>query len=256
MTTQVFPRFALVTGGGRGIGRGIALELARQGCTGLAIADLRKGDAQEVAKELDACGCRGIAVEADLTSNEQAQHVVAHALREFGQLDVLVNNAGWDRVEPFLENTPETWEKIIDTNFKAQMYVSRAILPHMVERGCGRIINIASDAGRVGSMGEAVYSGMKGAMIAFSKSLAREVARHKITVNVVCPGLTETPLMEEIRASSEWATRVMDSITRSIPLRRLGQPSDIAAAVAFFASPAAEYVTGQTISVSGGLTMC
>jgi 2-hydroxycyclohexanecarboxyl-CoA dehydrogenase len=256
MISQMLPRFALVTGGGRGIGRGIALELARQGCSGVAIADLRRQDAQNAAQELEAAGCRSLAVEADLTSSDQAQRAVGNALQEFGQLDILVNNAGWDRVEPFLENTPETWEKIIDTNFRAQMYVSRAVLPHMIERGSGRIVNIASDAGRVGSMGEAVYSGMKGAVIAFSKSLARELARHKITVNIVCPGLTETPLMEEIRNTSDWATRVMDSITKSIPLRRLGQPSDVAAAVAFFASPAAEYITGQTISVSGGLTMC
>lgn len=249
-------RFAVVTGAGRGIGKGIALELARQGMGGIAIVDLTKENAEAVAQELTAMGCRGVAVQADLTSADQVQAAVARSIAELGRVDVLVNNAGWDRVEPFLENSAETWEKIININFKAQLFVSRVMLPHMIERGGGRIVNIASDAGRVGSMGEAVYSGMKGAVIAFSKSLAREMARYKITVNVVCPGLTETPLMEEIRATSEWSSRVMESITRTIPLRRLGQPSDIAAAVAFFASPAAEYITGQTISVSGGLTMC
>lgn len=256
MTAQTEARYAIVTGGGRGIGRGIALELARQGFAGVAIADLRKENAESVAAELSAAGCRGLAIATDLTDHAQAQQAVAQAIQAFAKIHVLVNNAGWDRVEPFLDNTPETWERIININFKAQLFVSRTLLPHMIERGGGRIVNIASDAGRVGSMGEAVYSGMKGAVIAFSKSLAREMARYKITVNVVCPGLTETPLMEEIRGTSEWSTRVMDSITKTIPLRRLGQPADIAAAVAFFASPAAEYVTGQTISVSGGLTMC
>lgn len=249
-------RFAVVTGAGRGIGRGIALELARQGFAGVAVVDLLGSNADSVAAELSGAGCRALAIQADLTDQAQAGDAVAKAVGEFGRIHALVNNAGWDRVEPFLESSPETWEKIININFKAQLYVSRALLPHLIERGGGRIINIASDAGRVGSMGEAVYSGMKGAVISFSKSLAREMARHRITVNVVCPGLTETPLMEEIRGTSEWSSRVMESITRSIPLRRLGQPADIAAAVAFFASPAAEYITGQTISVSGGLTMC
>lgn len=256
MSTTAETRYAIVTGAGRGIGRGIALELARQGFAGVAVADLRKENAEAVAAELTASGCRGLAIEADLSDHAQAQAAVARTIQEFGRVHVLVNNAGWDRVEPFMENTPEIWEKIININFKAQLFVSRALLPHLIERGGGRIVNIASDAARVGSMGEAVYSGMKGAVIAFSKSLAREMARYKITVNVVCPGLTETPLMEEIRATSEWSGKVMDSITRTIPLRRLGQPADIAGAVAYFASPAAEYVTGQTISVSGGLTMC
>jgi 2-hydroxycyclohexanecarboxyl-CoA dehydrogenase len=176
-------------------------------------------------------------------------------LAQWGQIDVLVNNAGWDKLEPFLESEEETWDRIIGINFKALLYVCKAVLPHMVARGAGKVINIASDAGRVGSMGEAVYAGTKGAIIAFSKTVAREMARHRITVNVVCPGLTETPLLQGIRQQSPKSERVIDAVTRAIPLGRVGQPEDVAGAVVYLASPAADYVTGQTLSVSGGLTM-
>ncbi len=155
----------------------------------------------------------------------------------------------------FLDTAEETWDKIIAINFKSVLYVCKAALPHMVKRGSGRVISIASDAGRVGSTGESVYAGTKGAIIAFSKTLAREMARYQITVNVVCPGLTETPLLEGIRQQSEKTARVIEAVTRAIPLGRVGQPEDIAGAVAFLASPAAGFITGQTLSVSGGLTM-
>ena len=246
---------AIVTGGGRGIGRAIALALARQGCQ-VAVLDLLEENAKSVKQEIEALGTRGLALRVDLTQCAEVQEAVGKVLAEFGQLDILVNNAGWDKLEPFLESDPETWEKIIAINFKTVLYTCRAVLPHMVARGGGKVINIGSDAGRVGSMGEAVYAGMKGGVIAFSKSLAREMARHRITVNAVCPGLTETPLLQEVRATSEKAGKIIDAVTRAIPLRRVGTPEDIAAAVAFLASPAADYVTGQTLSVSGGLTMC
>ena len=174
---------------------------------------------------------------------------------EFGQIDVLVNNAGWDKMELFLDSQPATWEKIISINFKSVLYTSKAVLPQMVSRGAGKVVNIGSDAGRGGSTGEAVYAGTKGAIIAFSKSLAREMARYHINVNVVCPGLTDTPLLQEVRNSSEKAHKVVDAITRAIPLGRVGAPEDIANAVAFLASSHADYITGQTLSVSGGLTM-
>jgi len=185
----------------------------------------------------------------------EVDRAVADTLAQFGQLDIVVNNAGWDKLELFLDSEEETWEKILAINFKSILYVCKAALPSMVQRGSGKVINIASDAGRVGSTGEAVYAGTKGAIIAFSKTLAREMARHRITVNVVCPGLTETPLLQGIRAQSPKTEKVIEAVTRAIPLGRVGQPEDIAGAVVYLASPAADFVTGQTLSVSGGLTM-
>ncbi|MBI4480644.1 MAG: glucose 1-dehydrogenase [Acidobacteria bacterium] len=247
-------RSAIVTGGGRGIGRAIALALAGQGCH-VAILDLIEENAQSVKKEVEALGRRALALRVDLTQQSQVDQAVAKVLAEFGQIDILVNNAGWDKLEPFLESQPETWEKIIAINLKSVFYTAKAVLPHMVSRGSGKLVNIGSDAGRGGSTGEAVYAATKGGIIAFSKSLAREMARYKINVNVVCPGLTETPLLQEVRDTSEKAHKVVDAITRAIPLGRVGAPEDIANAVAYLASPAADYVTGQTLSVSGGLTM-
>ncbi len=246
---------ALVTGGGRGIGRAIALGLAREGCQ-VAVADIIGENARAVKEEIEALGVKGLALPLDLTQRRAVERAVEEVLAQFGQLDILVNNAGWDKLELFLDSEEETWEKIIAINFKAILYTSKAALVHMVARGSGRVINISSDAGRVGSTGEAVYAGSKGAIIAFSKALAREMARHRITVNVVCPGLTETPLLQSIRMQSPQAGKVIESVTRAIPLGRVGSPEDIAAAVVFLASPDADFITGQTLSVSGGLTMC
>ena len=245
---------ALVTGGGRGIGRAIALGLAQEGAQ-VAVLDILTENAESVRREIDALGVKGLALGADLTRRAQMTLAVEEVLGQWGQIDILVNNAGWDKLEPFLESEEETWDRIIGINFKAILYVCKAVLPHMVARNSGKVISIASDAGRAGSMGEAVYAGTKGAIIAFSKTLAREMARHRITVNVVCPGLTETPLLQGIRQQSPKSERVIDAVTRAIPLGRVGQPEDVAGAVVYLASPAADYVTGQTLSVSGGLTM-
>jgi 2-hydroxycyclohexanecarboxyl-CoA dehydrogenase len=245
---------ALVTGGGRGIGRAIALALAREGAD-VAVLDVLAENAEGVRKEIEALGVRGLALSADLTRRPEVNRAVEEAIARFGQLDVVVNNAGWDKMELFLDSEEETWDKTIAINFKGALYVCKAALPHMVARKTGKIINIASDAGRVGSTGEAVYAGTKGAIIAFSKTLAREMARYGITVNVVCPGLTETPLLQAIRGQSEKTEKVIEAITRATPLGRVGRPEEIAEAVAFFASPAADFITGQTLSVSGGLTM-
>lgn len=245
---------ALVTGGGRGIGRAIALALAREGAQ-VAVLDILADNAAAVAREIEAMGVKALALPADLTKRAQVDRAIADALAQFGQIDILVNNAGWDRMEMFLDSEEETWDKIIAINFKGILYVCKAALPSMVARGQGKIISIASDAGRAGSTGEAVYAGTKGAIIAFSKTLAREMARHKITVNVVCPGLTETPLLQGIREQSPKTAKVIEAVTRAIPLGRVGQPEDIAGAVVYLASPAADFVTGQTLSVSGGLTM-
>jgi 2-hydroxycyclohexanecarboxyl-CoA dehydrogenase len=168
----------------------------------------------------------------------------------------LVNCQGWDRLEPFIESSEETWEKLLAINFKSVLYTAKAVLPGMISHGSGgKLINIASDAGRVGSSWEAVYAGAKGAVIAFSKTIAREVARYKINVNVVCPGLTETPLLNAVRTQSEQTAKIIDAVTKATPFRRAAQPEEIAAAVLFLASPAAQFITGQTLSVSGGLTM-
>jgi 2-hydroxycyclohexanecarboxyl-CoA dehydrogenase len=246
---------ALVTGAGRGIGRAITLALAREGAH-VAVLDILGEEAAKVRGEAEALGVKALALTADLTRREQVNRAVEAAIAQFGALDIVVNNAGWDKLEMFLDSEEPTWDRIIGVNFKSILYVCKAALPHMVARGSGRVISIASDAGRVGSMGEAVYAGTKGAIIAFSKTLAREVARSKITVNVVCPGLTETPLLQGIRSDSPRAGKIIDAVTRGIPLGRVGAPEDVAEAVAFLASPAAAYITGQTLSVSGGLTMC
>jgi len=242
---------AIVSGGGRGIGRALVLALAREGAQ-VAVADILGENAETVKREVEAGGGKALAFQVDLTNRAEVNRMVEGVLAATGRLDILVNNAGWDKLEPFLDSAEETWEKVLAVNFKSVLYACKAALPAMVAQNKGKIISISSDAGRVGSSGEAVYAGAKAAIIAFSKSLAREVARYQINVNVVCPGLTEAPLLEKSR---EEAPKVIEAITRSIPLRRTGTPEDIAEAVLFLASPASDYITGQTLSVSGGLTM-
>jgi len=252
---KLLGKTALVTGSGRGIGRAIALALARERCQ-VAITDILPGSAERVTAEVEALGGKGLALPVDLTRRAEVERMVEATLGQFGQIDILVNNAGWDRMGLFLDTDEDTWDRIIAVNLKAMLYVCKAVLPHMVTRGTGKVVNVASDAGRVGSSGEAVYSATKGAVIAFSKALAREMARHRITVNVVCPGLTETPLLQSLRDQSPKMEKILEAVTRATPLGRVATPEEIAGAVAFFASPEADFVTGQTLSVSGGLTMC
>jgi 2-hydroxycyclohexanecarboxyl-CoA dehydrogenase len=220
------------------------------------VLDILEENAKAVQKEIESRGGDVISLTVDLTKCREVQAAVDTVLARFGRIDTLVNNAGWDKMELFLESEESTWDRVIAINYKAALYTCRTILPHMVASKSGHVINIASDAGRVGSTGEAVYAGAKGAIIAFSKSLAREMARHHITVNVICPGLTETPLLQEVRTQSEQSRKVIEAVTRAIPLGRVGTPEDIANAVAFLASSRADFITGQTLSVSGGLTMC
>jgi Dehydrogenases with different specificities (related to short-chain alcohol dehydrogenases) len=245
---------ALIAGGGGGIGRAVALAMAREGANS-AVADIVKDNAEKVCAEAKELGVEVLACQVDLTRKADVDRMVNDVLARFGSVDILVNCQGWDRLEPFVESQEETWEKLLAINFKSVLYTAKAVLPQMISHGGGKIVNISSDAGRVGSSWEAVYAGAKGAVIAFSKTIAREVARYKINVNVVCPGLTETPLLQAVRSQSEQTARIIEAVTKATPFRRPAKPEEIAEAVLFFTSPAAEFITGQTLSVSGGLTM-
>jgi len=249
--TRLAGKIAIVTGGAQGIGRAIAMRLAQEGAKA-AIADINDMAAQRTAQEIREAGGQAIAVKLDVTSLDQAIAAVAQVERELGPIDILVNNAGWDKVEPFVENTPETWDRVIAINFRGPLNCCKAVIPGMQARGRGKIVTISSDAARVGSTGEAVYAGCKAGLIGFSKTLARELARYNINVNVVCPGPTETALLRSAMADRPG---VLAAMAKSIPMRRLGQPEDLAGAVAFFASSDSDYATGQVLSISGGLTM-
>ncbi|RME43360.1 MAG: glucose 1-dehydrogenase [Caldilineae bacterium] len=245
----------IVTGGAGGIGRAIVTDFARAGAD-VVIADLQAEAAQQTAQEIAAATGRTIlAIPTDVTDLDAVRRMAEQTLDRLGQVDVLVNNAGWDRFHLFLQTTPDFWERVIAVNYRGVLNTCYALLPHMVERKGGAIVNIASDAGRGGSMGEAVYAGCKAGVIAFSKTIAREHARDNIRVNVVSPGLSATPLFEAM-SRSDLGGKVMQAIARSVPLgRRPGQPEEISPAVVFLASEAARYITGQVLSVSGGLTM-
>jgi len=244
-------KVALVTGAGRGIGKGIAECLAEYGAH-VIVGDLDPETAASTAAEITANGGVASALELDVTDNAKVISAIDQLVADHGRIDVLVNNAGWDMPEPFIKSTPETWAKVVAINYMGVVHTCHAALGHMLAAGQGRIVNIGSDAGRVGSSGEAVYSGAKGGVIAFSKTVAREVARKGIGINVVCPGPTDTPLVRKLAESNEGLVKALE---RAIPMGRLGQPSDLGAAVAFLASDGAGFITGQTLSVSGGLTM-
>ncbi len=247
-------RVAIVTGGARGIGKGISRALAAQGAK-VVIADLILEEAEKNVVEIERGGGTSMAVQTDITDLEQVKAMVTRARETYGPVDILVNNAGWDRIELFMKTTPDFWDKIIAINYRGVLNCIYAVVEDMMPRNSGKIISIGSDAGRVGSMGEAVYAGAKGAIIAFSKSLARELARYKINVNVICPGPTPTPMVEEMMEEGEFARKILSSIDKIVPLKRMGTPEDIANAVVFLASDEAAFITGQVLSVSGGLSM-
>jgi 2-hydroxycyclohexanecarboxyl-CoA dehydrogenase len=246
-------RAAIVTGAGRGIGRAIALALAREGP--VAVADLLAEQARAVADEITEAGGRAAAVELDVTDPASVAEGVRVATDALGPLQILVNNAGWDELRPFTDTDEAFWERVLDVNFKGALRMTHALLPGMIADGFGRIVSIGSDAGRVGSSLESVYAGAKGGLIAFTKTIARESARHGVTANTVCPGPTDTPMLAGIAAAGGDAERVIGAMTRAVPMRRLARPEEVAVAVVFFASEQAGFVTGQTLSVSGGLTM-
>ncbi len=247
-------RVALVTGAGGGIGRAIALELAASG-RAVAAADVRADAAEETAGAVRGTGGSGVGVGMDVTDSDSVAGAVARVEEELGPIDIAVNNAGWDELRPFLETDEDFWDRVVEINFKGCLRVTRAVLPGMVERGFGRLVNVASDAGRVGSSLESVYSGAKGGVIAFTKTVARETARNGVTANAICPGPTRTPMLERMAGEGEEGAKLIEALTRAVPMRRLGEPEDVAAAVTFLASDRASFVTGQTLSVSGGLTM-
>jgi len=233
----------LVTGGGGAIGAAICRRFSQQ--MKVLVADKNRDAAERVAREVG-----GQALVFDISKYHEAK-----AALEGKAVDVLVNNAGWDRFQNFVDTKPEDWEALIDINLRGPLNMHHVVLPGMLARGAGRIINISSDAARVGSSGESVYSACKGGVISFSKTLAREVARNGITVNVVCPGPTDTPILRGFLGEGEAGKKVYDALVRAIPMKRVGQPDDIPGIVAFLASEEAAFITGQVISVSGGLTM-
>ncbi len=241
-------KLAVVTGAGSGIGRAIAAELARAGMT-VVIGDMDLDGAKETERQLSEFGGVANSYQVDISSAEQVASFRDWTVGSFGDPDVLVNNAGWDIIQPFLETDAAFRRKVLEINLHGPVEITHAFVTGMAQRGQGSIVNIASDAGRVGSTGETVYAGAKGGIIAFTKSLAREVARYKINVNCVCPGPADTPLF---RRQPE---KMQQALERAIPFRRVAMPEDIAQAVGFLASEKASYITGQVLSVSGGLTM-
>lgn len=241
-------KIAIVTGAGQGIGRAIAEKLAAEGAT-VVVTDVNEATAQQTAA---AIGGASVGLHTDVTSRASVNAMVAQVMDRFGRIDVLVNNAGWDTAGPFIDSDPADWDRVIQINLYGVLNTSRAVLPIMAEQGHGSVVNLGSDAGRVGSSGEAVYSAAKGGVIAFTKATAREMARHQVNVNCVSPGPTDTALFASMGGDNP---KLREALTKAIPFRRLAQPADLANAVAFYASDEANFITGQTVSVSGGLTM-
>jgi 2-hydroxycyclohexanecarboxyl-CoA dehydrogenase len=244
----------VVTGGGGGIGGATCKRFAQEGAK-VAVFDMNLAAAQKVAADIQVAGGVAAAFACNITDRAAVDAAVAATEAQLGPIAVLVNNAGWDIFKPFTKTVPSEWDQLIAINLTGALHMHHAVLPGMVARGGGRIVNIASDAARGGSSGEAVYAACKGGLVALSKTLAREHARHNITVNVVCPGPTDTALLAGFAEGAANPEKLMDAFKKAIPLGRLGQPDDLAGAIVFFGSSDAAFITGQVISVSGGLTM-
>lgn len=247
-------KVVVITGAGGGIGRALVRRFAEEGAV-IAALDMNGEAAKAAAGDAETQGARAIALTLDITDHAAVAAAAAQVGETLGGADILVNNAGWDIARPFVDTDLELWQKIIAINLMGPLNVHHAFLPGMIARGQGRIVNIASDAARVGSSGESVYAACKGGIVAFTKTIAREHARHRICANAVCPGPTDTPLFRSFLGEGDYGQKLYQSLERSIPLRRLGQPDDMPGIVAFLASDDAGYITGQVISVSGGLTM-
>ncbi|MCK9285875.1 MAG: SDR family oxidoreductase [Rhodocyclaceae bacterium] len=247
-------KVALVTGAASGIGLAIAKRLAEEGMA-VGVLDINAEAAAKAAADIRAAGGRADAEACDITNPEAVKNAVAAIESRLGPTWALVNNAGWDTPMPFLKTTADFWQKVVNINYLGPIAMTHAVASGMVQRGGGRIIFIASDAGRVGSSGEVVYSGCKGATIAFAKAFAREVSRKNVLLNCICPGPTNTPAMDAFVGTGEEGQKIRDAMVRGVPLGRIGEPTDYPGLVAFLASDDASFMTGQTISVSGGLTM-
>ncbi len=243
---------AIVTGAGGGIGTEICERLAAAGCD-IALFDIDGTAIRQVASSLTSVNTSTHQV--DIADYAAVGQAVSDARNRLQGLDILINNAGWDIAQPFMDTDPDFWDRVIDINYKGPLNLHHHVLPAFIDQGSGKIVNVSSDAGRVGSTGEAVYAGCKAALTGFGKSVARELARSGICINTVCPGPTDTPLFEEFAGKGEFGQKVRSGLERAIPMKRLGQPADVAGIVVFLASNDADFITGQTISVSGGLTM-
>lgn len=247
-------RTVVITGGGGGIGGATCRRFGAEGAK-VAVFDRDPAAAEKTAAAIRQAGGTAQAFACDITDRAQVDAAVAATEATLGAIDVLVNNAGWDVFKPFTKTEPAQWDRLIAINLTGALHMHHAVLPGMAARKSGRIVNVSSDAARVGSSGEAVYAACKGGLVAFSKTIAREHARHGITVNVVCPGPTETALFEDYKQGAGNPEKLVEAFTRSIPLGRIGRPDDLPGAILFFASDDAGFVTGQVLSVSGGLTM-
>ncbi|WP_321960631.1 glucose 1-dehydrogenase [Paraburkholderia sp. J7] len=247
-------KVVVITGAAGGIGRSLCQRFCEEGAHVVGL-DLSQAGLDDLGKALEQYAGQLTLLALDITDHAAVQRTIQQVHADLKRIDALVNNAGWDVAMPFMETTPEFWQKVVAINLMGPLNLHHAVLPIMVEQGGGKIVNIASDAGRVGSSGESVYSACKGGITSFSKTVARECARKNVRVNVVCPGPTDTALLRSFMGEGEFGQKVYDGLLRAIPLKRLGQPADIPGIVAFLTSDDADFITGQVVSVSGGLTM-
>jgi 2-hydroxycyclohexanecarboxyl-CoA dehydrogenase len=240
-------KIALVTGGASGIGRATVMEFARNGAT-VICADVNDEQGKALQQEAARTNFAVEFIHIDLSNPESIQHCATKVLSRHSSVDILVNAAGWNDIQAFVDNQPSYIDRVVAINLGGTLHLTHALLPAMIAAGKGKIVNVSSDAGRVGSSGETAYAAAKGGVIAFTKSLAREMARHSINVNCVCPGPTDTPMLQSR------PEKLKQAFVRAIPFQRFAEPREIADAVLFFAGPRSDYVTGQVLSVSGGLT--
>ena len=244
---------AVITGGANGIGKAITLRLARDGAN-VAVLDLQTEAGQEVASQASEMGVKALSFQCDATDYEQVKKAVAQTREKLGSIDILINNAGIDRALPFIKTDPELWELIINVNYRSFLIANHVVVPYMIEQNSGNIVSLGSDAGRIGNPGEVLYCGTKAAIMASSKALAKELARYNIRVNCVSPGPVKTELWDKLH-EGEKGQRVTDAVIKAIPMRRLGTPQDVADVVAFFVGDDSSFLTGQVLSIDGGLTM-